>query len=750
MCFCGHSADWKREEVPDHKFDFIDVRDYRSRGCLTQLRYGLLWSLIAKSFAVYIADIYTAVTLLAIGHFRSSIYQNCDKNGGSSFYVSIDYSKWIFCGCILFSFLLLAYEAHKTRAIVRSRDISYAYTNVMANNYYSMRSYNHFCFFCQINNSKKKKDEFAFFIFFTFKGWKRLLVADGPRQTINALTLFNFAKCKGFSTEFSDYYEGSWLTAALLITMLFTVLVFAASMILLLIAGLMYLPMLCYIKGNLKEYCCHKIDKRISELVRFKKKQRLAKQAAIARREAEGDFSHLKNKKGEIVGRAIPQPTLPTLDVDLLADDSKASNPNSAAGSVVGHKRVGSVASAMVPPGDVPGMGFAESPGFPPGAFIGMGMTPPASTIGHYDNGGGGGMYGGADENASSAHLVAHAGYAGGMGGAGVAGTDGWSTPNTLSPDAMPVRIQGHMHDLVGNGGGDWAPSHGHGQMVPPCAPFADPYGYPPDHAAAGYSPKLAPVQSHSQQGWPLGSRSASGPVSRSVSESGSAAAAAPPMAPAPTMVADVGLDFPPLQHAQTSGVQGLEYPPPMPPQAQAGPQRRQQLPDLGAYMPYAEEQLPDHRQYQPHQQKQQQPYAHQGYGQAYGQQGSFQEPSAEQYQMQARQPVPLIYPSSHADADAEAEEGSSFFAQLRAGSAPPPQQQQHLHSEAAHHGGASFDGGGRGGGVSGSSRQSSMNFEDIYAQYVSGAAGEDEPQQQPLGGGGGKHDSVLDTYYDR
>lgn len=31
-------------------------------------------------------------------------------------------------------------------------------------------SYDHFCFFCQINNSKKKKDEFAFFIFFTFKG----------------------------------------------------------------------------------------------------------------------------------------------------------------------------------------------------------------------------------------------------------------------------------------------------------------------------------------------------------------------------------------------------------------------------------------------------------------------------------------------------------------------------------------------------------------------------------------------------
>lgn len=54
--------------------------------------------------------------------------------------------------------------------IIKSRDISYAFTNIMANNYYSLKSYDHFCFFSQINNSKKKKDEFAFFVFFTFKG----------------------------------------------------------------------------------------------------------------------------------------------------------------------------------------------------------------------------------------------------------------------------------------------------------------------------------------------------------------------------------------------------------------------------------------------------------------------------------------------------------------------------------------------------------------------------------------------------
>lgn len=33
----------------------------------------------------------------------------------------------------------LAYEAYKAKKIIQSRDISYAFTNVMANNYYSLR-----------------------------------------------------------------------------------------------------------------------------------------------------------------------------------------------------------------------------------------------------------------------------------------------------------------------------------------------------------------------------------------------------------------------------------------------------------------------------------------------------------------------------------------------------------------------------------------------------------------------------------
>lgn len=93
---------------------------------------------------------------------------------------------------------------------------------MLKNNYYSIKSYDHFCFFSQINNSKKKKDDFAFFVFFTFKGWKRLLLADAPRQVINGLTLYSFAKSVGFSSDISKWYDGSFAKASVLVSMAFT------------------------------------------------------------------------------------------------------------------------------------------------------------------------------------------------------------------------------------------------------------------------------------------------------------------------------------------------------------------------------------------------------------------------------------------------------------------------------------------------------------------------------------------------
>lgn len=145
--------------------------------------------------------------------------------------------------------------------------------------------------------------------------------------------------------------------------MLFTVVIFAISAVCLLVAAVIYVPLLCTIQGNLKEYCCHKVDKRcvarrslawfhhcsaaeadplyippaaviplpcdsaesipplrISELMKRRNRRRLAREADIARREARGDFSHLKDKTGRMVRAPRPQPTLPSVSDDLYLD----------------------------------------------------------------------------------------------------------------------------------------------------------------------------------------------------------------------------------------------------------------------------------------------------------------------------------------------------------------------------------------------------------------------------------------------
>ncbi|KAH8830743.1 hypothetical protein DL96DRAFT_1707542 [Flagelloscypha sp. PMI_526] len=301
MCCSGPK--WKREAVPDHKFDFVDTREFTDNGFFMRLKYLWLYLLVLKSFLVYVADIFSAVTMMTTKGWSNEIFRRCETTVGC-ISVPFNLGKWVFLGSIIFGFLL-------SKKIIASRDISYAFTNVIANNYYSLRSYDHFCFFDHISSSTKTSDDFAFFVFFTFKTWKRLLLSDAPRQTINILTLY------------AVYFNSSLSTSALTITTVFTVTIFIGSMLLLVAACLCYIPLLMHIRGNLKEYCCHKVDKRIDTIIKRRNKQRLVEEAKKAQKEAAGDYSHLKNDKGEIVGKALPQPTLPSVSLD---DDDDATS----------------------------------------------------------------------------------------------------------------------------------------------------------------------------------------------------------------------------------------------------------------------------------------------------------------------------------------------------------------------------------------------------------------------------------------
>lgn len=83
------------------------------------------------------------------------------------------------------------------------------------------------------------------------------MLADGPRQSINALLLYSFGSANGWQTQdIPAWWNKDLVTAMLLFSMVATVLIFAGSLILLIAASVMYVPLLCYIQGNLKgEFC---------------------------------------------------------------------------------------------------------------------------------------------------------------------------------------------------------------------------------------------------------------------------------------------------------------------------------------------------------------------------------------------------------------------------------------------------------------------------------------------------------------
>jgi hypothetical protein len=58
------------------------------------------------------------------------------------------------------------------------------------------------------------------------------------------------------------------------------------------------------------------LPQRISEIIKRRNKERTAKAIAEAKKEAMGDFSHLKNKKGQFIQPRLPQPTLPNISID--------------------------------------------------------------------------------------------------------------------------------------------------------------------------------------------------------------------------------------------------------------------------------------------------------------------------------------------------------------------------------------------------------------------------------------------------
>lgn len=364
-CFCFHSADWKREEILDHSFNLINVNDYVNKSYTMRIKYLWIFFVLFKTLLVYFFDLYLLYKSYggegysgikdkceaAMGSTVNAYFNNtkstaiCDifrneiittligaSNNSSSDNSKKNYIFYLLLASITISTILSYLELKKASKIVKSQDISFAYTNLVAYRYYCIKSYAYYCFFQLIQDHTKRSDDVAFFVFFTFKGWKRFMFADTPRRILN-LTLFvssvvAFINQKDnqfkidiniISKQSSDFIQ--------LLTSSFILLSWIFTGIRLLLAFIVYLPLLSIIQGNLKEYVCHKIDKRIGEIINSKTQQKIKKIQKVekAKREAARKLGvnpnqlHLdesalkKNYDIEI----LPDPTLPKIDVDL-------------------------------------------------------------------------------------------------------------------------------------------------------------------------------------------------------------------------------------------------------------------------------------------------------------------------------------------------------------------------------------------------------------------------------------------------
>ncbi|GIJ82695.1 hypothetical protein Asppvi_001206 [Aspergillus pseudoviridinutans] len=322
MPCCG-----EREKGPvsrEEKWDSVNLDDFKSDSCLTPFSYFLVYVFLLISIAVYGVDTFTAVNLLAFSRWAGSIEPA----------IPFTVSRWIFAVCIIISFVLLFLRwLHAIRAM-RSGSIARSYLDPLAARIQSIRmgkrgrGWRRFLVFAELTKSKKGAEYVALFAYFSFESWMNTVFADGPRQVVNAITLYSVMKMdllpggehsvddnKAGIVQFFENVkilaEDNNQRAVVFCGMLFTLVIWVLSILKLASAVILYLIFLFHHipseDGSLKVYCRRKINSRLMRVVRRKVDKALAK-STLNRAPTQPDLA-LDRK-----------PTLPMM-VDLNAED---------------------------------------------------------------------------------------------------------------------------------------------------------------------------------------------------------------------------------------------------------------------------------------------------------------------------------------------------------------------------------------------------------------------------------------------
>lgn len=68
---------WKREQIPDHKFDYIDTDDFKSKSLSLKLKYSYVFFKTVRAILVYMADMgIIVITLISFNELKKILTTN--------------------------------------------------------------------------------------------------------------------------------------------------------------------------------------------------------------------------------------------------------------------------------------------------------------------------------------------------------------------------------------------------------------------------------------------------------------------------------------------------------------------------------------------------------------------------------------------------------------------------------------------------------------------------------------------------
>jgi hypothetical protein len=255
--------------------------------------------------------------------------------------VPFEVAKWIFAITIIISYVFLIYRGIRAIRVMRSGSVTECYLEPLAAIWQSMRltksgqGWRRFLVFAELTKSKKGANYIALFVYFQFKGALIIIVAQGPRIAINAMTLYAVMQAQiipggdhasedrsGFEQFFMNIKTmvetGNKQETVIYFTMLFSLVIWVIGALGVIFAALFYILFLWHYipraDNGLTNYCRRKLETRLARIVGKKIKKAIEKED---QKRKEEERRAIKKGKPDTIRS---KPTLPT-----LGDDDKSS-----------------------------------------------------------------------------------------------------------------------------------------------------------------------------------------------------------------------------------------------------------------------------------------------------------------------------------------------------------------------------------------------------------------------------------------